>query len=192
MNINHLAPVIFLSAGLAEAWAVQAADDLPRKNVLFICVDDFRTELGCYGSKRALTPNLDRFAQSSTVFTRHYVQVPTSGASRCSMLTGAYPESRRDVTNEAIAYWMTGKPETAQPESFVHLLRKNGYHTVGIGKIGILPMDIAMLMALLKAIFLKCRIAGMSFYLIPVRGKTVGMLFSGMQGERAGFWKKEW
>lgn len=136
MNINHLAPVIFLSAGLAEAWAVQAADDLPRKNVLFICVDDFRTELGCYGSKRALTPNLDRFAQSSTVFTRHYVQVPTSGASRCSMLTGAYPESRRDVTNEAIAYRMTGKPETAQPESFVHLLRKNGYHTVGIGKIG--------------------------------------------------------
>lgn len=136
MNINYLAPVIFMSAGLVELLPVQAADDLPRKNVLFICVDDFRTELGCYGSKRALTPNLDRFARSSTVFTRHYVQVPTSGASRCSMLTGAYPKNRKDVTNEAIAYRMTGKPETAQAESFVHLLRKNGYYTVGIGKIG--------------------------------------------------------
>lgn len=136
MVINHLAPVIFMSAGLIEPWMVQAADDLPRKNVLFICVDDFRTELGCYGSKRALTPNLDRFAQNSTVFTRHYVQVPTSGASRCSMLTGAYPRTRKDVTNEAITHRMTGKSETKCPESFVHLLRRNGYHTVGIGKIG--------------------------------------------------------
>lgn len=136
MKINHLAPVIMMSAGLIEPWAVWAADDLPRKNVLFICVDDFRTELGCYGSKRALTPNLDRFSQSSTVFTRHYVQVPTSGASRCSMLTGAYPRTRGAVSNEAIAHQMTGKPETGQPESFVHLLRRNGYHTVGIGKIG--------------------------------------------------------
>lgn len=136
MNINNLAPVVMMYAGLIDPWAVQAADDLPRKNVLFICVDDFRTELGCYGSKRAMTPNLDRFAQSSTVFTRHYVQVPTSGASRCSMLTGTYPRSRKDITNDAIAYRLTGKHETGQAESFVHLLRKNGYRTVGIGKIG--------------------------------------------------------
>ena len=134
--MNQIVPVFLMSVGLIESWTLRAADDLPRKNVLFICVDDFRTELGCYGSKRALTPNLDRFAQNSTVFTRHYVQVPTSGASRCSMLTGTYPRSRRDITNEAIAYRLTGKPETAQAESVVHLLRKNGYHTVGIGKIG--------------------------------------------------------
>lgn len=137
MRINYLAPVLLMSSGLLEPWTlVRAAGDLPRKNVLFICVDDFRTELGCYGSKRALTPNLDRFAQTSTVFTHHYVQVPTSGASRCSMLTGSYPRSRKDITNEAIAWRLTGKPEAAQPENFVHLLRKNGYHTVGIGKIG--------------------------------------------------------
>lgn len=29
-----------------------------------------------------------------------------------------------------------GKAEKATPESFVHLLRHQGYHTVGIGKIG--------------------------------------------------------
>ena len=82
MNINHLAPVIFMSAGLVELLPVQAADDLPRKNVLFICVDDFRTELGCYGSKRALTPNLDRFASEGVLFKNAYCQSPVCTPSR--------------------------------------------------------------------------------------------------------------
>lgn len=52
------------------------------------------------------------------------------------MLTGLNPTVRRDIANEAIAYRLTGQPETERPESFVHLLRRNGYYTVGIGKIG--------------------------------------------------------
>lgn len=125
-----------MTLGMIPALGIQAREKSEKKNVLFICIDDFRTELGCYGSKRAITPNLDRFAEQATVFTRHYVQVPTSGASRCSMLTGLNPTVRRDIANEAIAYRLTGQPETERPESFVHLLRRNGYYTVGIGKIG--------------------------------------------------------
>lgn len=124
-----------LTLGLIPSFTVNA-QETPKKNVLFICIDDFRTELGCNGSKRAITPNLDRFAEQATIFTHHYVQVPTSGASRCSMLTGLNPRKRSDITNEAIAYRLTGKPEKETPESFIHLLRRNGYHTIGIGKIG--------------------------------------------------------
>lgn len=135
MKINKTVPTALISLGLFQPLVSQATQPV-KKNVLFICVDDFRTELGCFGSKRAITPNLDRFARQSTVFTRHYVQVPTSGASRCSMLTGMNPVKRGDISNEAIEHRLTGKPETEKPESFVHLLRRSGYHTAGIGKIG--------------------------------------------------------
>ncbi|WP_448780411.1 sulfatase-like hydrolase/transferase [Bacteroides congonensis] len=70
--------------------------DIPHKNpnVLFICIDDLRQELGCYGSV-AQTPNLDKLADRGSLFFHHYVQVPTSGASRASMLTGQLPKKNR-------------------------------------------------------------------------------------------------
>lgn len=136
MKMNHTLPVLLISVGMFEPMLLRAEAKQQKKNVLFICVDDFRTELGCYGSKRARTPNLDRFARQAAVFTHHYVQVPTSGASRCSMLTGMFPVKRGDISNEALEHRLTGKPESSRPESFVHLLRRNGYHTVGLGKIG--------------------------------------------------------
>ena len=68
-----------------------AAADANRYNVLFIAVDDLRPELGCYGVPYAQSPHLDRLASQGMLFTRHYVQVPTCGASRYSMLTGRSP-----------------------------------------------------------------------------------------------------
>ncbi|MFC2156491.1 sulfatase [Acidobacteriota bacterium] len=106
-----------------------------RPNVLFICVDDLRTELGCYGKELIHSPNLDRLASEGCLFSNHFVSVPTCGASRCGLLTGKLPASRNDISNEAIRTKMAGKPETEVPESFIHHLRRNGYYTVGIGKI---------------------------------------------------------
>ncbi|MCH5376019.1 MAG: sulfatase-like hydrolase/transferase, partial [Planctomycetes bacterium] len=51
--------------------AVTAAD---RPNVLFIPVDDLRTELGCYGASHIKSPNIDRLASGGTVFLRSYCQ----------------------------------------------------------------------------------------------------------------------
>ncbi len=108
-------------------------------NVLFIAVDDLRPELGCYGNKMIKSPNIDRLASEGVLFTRHYVQVPTCGASRYSMLTGLLPKSRADLSNHACVTHLTHKPESAKPETFVHYLRQNGYYTVGIGKISHYP-----------------------------------------------------
>jgi arylsulfatase A-like enzyme len=112
--------------------------DHPEKkpyNILFIAIDDLRPELGVYGNKVIKTPNLDAIGNSGTVFMNHYVQVPTCGASRCSILTGMLPSSRVHLRNTAIEKMMADVPEKDQPESFVHHLRRNGYYTVGIGKI---------------------------------------------------------
>lgn len=105
-----------------------------RPNVLFICIDDLRQELGCYGSV-VKTPHLDKLAGVGSLFFHHYVQVPTSGASRASMLTGRLPRKKQDLSNEACKINLSGREELEQPETMFHHLRRNGYYTVGIGKI---------------------------------------------------------
>ena len=41
-------------------------------NILFIAVDDLRTQLRCYGDKHALTPNIDRLTEEGVVFSHAY------------------------------------------------------------------------------------------------------------------------
>jgi len=106
-----------------------------KHNILFICVDDLRPELGSYGKDYIKSPNIDQLAKEGFLFRKHYVVVPTCGASRHSLLTGRLPNSKSDLSNSASVYALTDKQETDVPETFIHHLRRNGYHTVGLGKI---------------------------------------------------------
>ncbi len=106
-----------------------------KPNILFICIDDLRPELGCYGNNYIKSPNIDKLAEAGTVFTNHFVQVPTCGASRYSLLTGMLPKTKGHLSNQACHDFISGKPETGDPETFIHHLKRNGYYTVGIGKI---------------------------------------------------------
>jgi hypothetical protein len=112
----------------------QKQPEKQKSNVLFICVDDLRRDLGCYGSV-VKSPNIDKLAGQGSLFFNHYTLVPTSGASRAGMLTGRYPREKSDLSNEACRTRLSGKPETEQPETMFHHLKRNGYYTVGIGKI---------------------------------------------------------
>lgn len=61
-------------------------------NVLLITLDTTRADrLGCYGSTRARTPNLDGLASAGVRFENVYCQVPLTTPSHCSILTGTYP-----------------------------------------------------------------------------------------------------
>ncbi|TGV04738.1 sulfatase [Flavivirga rizhaonensis] len=108
---------------------------LKKPNVLFISIDDLRPELGCYGKDYIHSPNIDKLASSGIIFKNHFVQVPTCGASRFSMLTGMLPLNRNHLKNDAFENYTSTQPLTDQPETFIHHLKNNGYYTVGIGKI---------------------------------------------------------
>ncbi len=129
-----LCVVIVILTGVAPA---RSADQPPqrRPNVLFIAVDDLRPQLGCYGDDFMRTPQLDKFASQGRLFHRHYVQVPTCGASRCALLTGQYPHTPDGISNMAVRDRMSGRPEQSEPESFAHHFRRSGYRTVCLGKI---------------------------------------------------------
>lgn len=107
------------------------AQQAKKPNVLFIFVDDLRPDLGCYGNTTVKSPHLDSLARLSTVFKKQYVTVPTCGASRMSILTGKLPRRRSDLTNEAAESMV----RTELPETFIEQLKRNGYYTVGVGKI---------------------------------------------------------
>lgn len=101
-----------------------------RPNILFIAVDDLRPELGCYGNRIIKSPNIDRLAAESVIFSRAYCNVPVSGASRASLLTGTRPTSYRFLNFEAWAE--RDYPEAITiPEHF----RNNGYYTVTLSKV---------------------------------------------------------
>lgn len=101
-------------------------------NVLFIALDDLRPELGSYGETHMQTPHIDALANSGRVFRNHYVSVPTCGASRYALMTSLRPTAASDGNNAFNAMPTT---ETAAPESWVHLLRQNGWYTASMGKV---------------------------------------------------------
>ncbi len=109
-----------------------SAHSAERPNVLFIAVDDLRPWLGCYDSKLAVSPNIDRLSKEGRRFARHYVQVPTCGASRCALMFGRYPgRLAGDADNNAIQKNAAKQPLPALPALF----RQGGYRTVSVGKI---------------------------------------------------------
>jgi len=101
-----------------------------KPNVLFIFSDDLRPELGCYGCKHIISPNIDRIAAMGTHFDRCYVQVAVCNPSRASMLTGKRPDE--------LGVWGLDKHFRESNPGVVTLpqhFMAHGYHTCAIGKI---------------------------------------------------------
>ena len=86
-----------------------------RYNVLLICVDDLRPELGCYGETVIKSPNIDKLAETGRCFMRHFVQVPTCGASRYALLTGRRTSESGGSGNGAFTGGGSGLKREPQP-----------------------------------------------------------------------------
>lgn len=123
--------LIGISLVLSAVADGRADSSVNRPNVLFIAIDDLRNDLGCLGVEHARTPHLDALASSGRLFSRHYVQAPTCGASRCALLRGRYPEERAHVNNGAIRTTHEEWGSRSLPAWF----RQHGYQSLALGKI---------------------------------------------------------
>ena len=102
-----------------------------RPNVLLICVDDLRPELGCYGKEYIHSPNIDGLAKRGVLFEKHYVQAPTCGASRYAMLMGRYGPAGNQALFQRAGKLPVGKEKESLPAYF----RGKDYTTVSVGKV---------------------------------------------------------
>lgn len=61
-------------------------------NVILISIDTLRADhLGCYGSHRNTSPNIDSFAERAHLFSQAYAPTPWTLPSHAGMLTGVHP-----------------------------------------------------------------------------------------------------
>ena len=133
-RISHLlASLLMLTFGIFGSLVSTAAESKVHPNVLLICIDDLRPELGCYGKDYIVSPNIDQIASQGRIFGRHYVQAPTCGASRYTLLTGQY--GSRDNGALFLRAKQIAKDPTSVPPSMPGWFRSHGYTTVSVGKV---------------------------------------------------------
>ena len=133
--------ILFLAALLLAPCPMLQAASQP--NIILIYADDLGIDgVGCYGSDKHKTPNIDKLAASGTRFTTCYA-APLCGPSRCLLMTGRYAFRTGGITNGS---WRGNGPgaKSADEPSVAKLLKQSGYATAEAGKwrqVGETPRD---------------------------------------------------
>ena len=102
-----------------------------KPNIVLLGIDSLRRDhMSCYGYRRLTTPQLDRFAQESTLFEQTFSPyIPTTSA-YASMLTG------QDLfTTQVVALRHKG-PLRPEIPTLAEILRNQGYATTSVGFTG--------------------------------------------------------
>ena len=126
--------LVALATLLLAPLAPNHAAEARRPNVLFLIVDDLTTTLGCYGDRDAHTPNIDALAERGVRFEHAYTQFALCNPSRCSFLTGCYPERTQvfDLTTSL-------RPALPDVVTLPQLFKNAGYTAGRIGKVFHVP-----------------------------------------------------
>jgi arylsulfatase len=116
--------VRFLSAGAAGSRLAAAAGKRP--NILFLMNDELRSDCVGYVNPVVKTPNLDKLAGESVVFTNAYSTSPSCVPARAAIYTGRYPSQCGAPT------YITYLPSSET--TFMARLQSAGYYTAAVGK----------------------------------------------------------
>ena len=123
--------LFFTSIGKAQE-SKKSIDTSSKPNILFIAIDDLKWfDQWVNGNKIVQTPHLDSLAKMSTVFSNAHCQSPACSPSRNSLLTGLRPSTTGIYGFQIKEHLTTIHGVDKLPTWF----RKNGYNTIGTGKI---------------------------------------------------------
>ena len=131
--MNHCKCVFTALFLLSICFADTGFSKSKQPNVLLLCIDDLRPELACFDVSYIQSPNIDKLASQGRAFKSHYVQAPTCGASRFTLLTGRYGSSSNGALFNRSKALKAGNKNI--PLSMPEWFRKNGYTTVSVGKV---------------------------------------------------------
>ena len=131
--LNVAFSFLLIKFGIPFTFDEPAYGQTPRKNVLLICVDDLRPELNSFGASYIHSPNIDALAKLGRAFHRHYVNSPSCGSSRYTLLTGRYGSGSNDALFRR-SDRMKHDPKSVSP-SMPAWFKDNEYTTVSIGKV---------------------------------------------------------
>jgi arylsulfatase A-like enzyme len=101
----------------------------PPNFIIILTDDQGYHDLGCYGSTRVKTPNLDRMAAEGMRFTDFYAQ-NVCGPSRAALMSGCYPIRVGEPGNVKHQHTILHPEEITLAEK----LKEAGYATACIGK----------------------------------------------------------
>jgi arylsulfatase A-like enzyme len=93
-----------------------------RPNILWISCEDAGSHLGCYGDRRAITPNLDRLAREGVRYRNAFTVAGVCAPSRSGIITGMYPSTLGSMHMRCKASL------PAQVRCFPEFLRRAGYY----------------------------------------------------------------
>ncbi len=110
-----------------------SAETNERPNIILIFTDDQGyNDLGCFGSKRIKTPNIDRLATEGRKYTSFYVPSSVCSPSRAALLTGCYP--KRVGMHKHVLFPRSDHGLNPKEHTIADQLKANGYATACVGK----------------------------------------------------------
>ncbi len=121
-SVAHNKTVLFLLMLLSGAAFGAGETAARRPNVLLITLDTTRADyLSSYGFPLPTTPNLDRLARGGVRFSDAITQIPLTGPSHATILTGLYPHQHGAIRN--------GVPLLEEVPTLAERLKATGYQT---------------------------------------------------------------
>ena len=125
-------------SGLTGAFAQDEGSTPLKTNFIIIFCDDLGYgDIGCFGSKKHRTPNIDRMAAEGMRFTSFYVTSGVCTPSRSSLMTGCYPRRvnmHESDRNECVLFPVARKGLNPNEITIAEVLKSQGYATACVGK----------------------------------------------------------
>lgn len=103
-----------------------------KPNVILIVCDDLNDYVETFGGHpQVKTPNMTRLADSGVSFMQAHCNIPICNPSRASLMTGLYPHTSQCYGFDHWDSYEVLKNSRTMMDHF----RKNGYHSLGTGKL---------------------------------------------------------